>query len=293
MGEAERGEAAPRQAVTYFCSHEHRSVVTFAVDAVVPESWDCPKCGLPASLDSENPPPAPEDRALQDPPGLREGASLRRRGGQHPRRGDPAAPQPAQVGRHRLLIAQPARGTRARRPREQVERAHGRACEAVTACRDLGRDPLEPGDRPPARRSHDALRRGGRRARRDGQRHRLPAREGRRQRARPRHPPPAAHARLDHGDTRITRVGVGRGSRTCLWCAGPTSSGVSSRIGRAPDPDAVRRSRPGAAGGQLRDARQRELPRADGGRRGGLRPRARTAGHRGRRGPVPPVRPGR
>ena len=27
MGEAERGEAAPRQAVTYFCSHEHRSVV--------------------------------------------------------------------------------------------------------------------------------------------------------------------------------------------------------------------------------------------------------------------------
>ena len=47
MGEAERGEAAPRQAVTYFCSHEHRSVVTFAVDAVVPESWDCPKCGLP------------------------------------------------------------------------------------------------------------------------------------------------------------------------------------------------------------------------------------------------------
>ena len=30
MGEAERGEAAPRQAVTYFCSHEHRSVVTFA-----------------------------------------------------------------------------------------------------------------------------------------------------------------------------------------------------------------------------------------------------------------------
>src|ERR1700709_1901247 len=60
MGEAERGEAAPRQAVTYFCSHEHRSVVTFAVEAVVPESWDCPRCGLPASLDQENPPPAPK-----------------------------------------------------------------------------------------------------------------------------------------------------------------------------------------------------------------------------------------
>ncbi len=33
---------------TYFCAHEHRSVVTFAVEAAVPESWDCPKCGLPA-----------------------------------------------------------------------------------------------------------------------------------------------------------------------------------------------------------------------------------------------------
>lgn len=60
MGEAERGEAAPRQTVTYFCSHDHRSVVTFAIEAAVPDSWDCPKCGLPASLDSENPPPAPK-----------------------------------------------------------------------------------------------------------------------------------------------------------------------------------------------------------------------------------------
>jgi len=59
MGEAERGESAPRQAVAYFCAHEHRSVVTFAVEASVPDSWDCPKCGLPASRDSENPPPAP------------------------------------------------------------------------------------------------------------------------------------------------------------------------------------------------------------------------------------------
>lgn len=59
MGEAERGESAPRQSVSYFCSQEHRSVVTFAVDAVVPDSWDCPRCGLPASLDSENPPPPP------------------------------------------------------------------------------------------------------------------------------------------------------------------------------------------------------------------------------------------
>ena len=47
MGEAERGEAAPRQRVVYFCAHEHESVITFAVEAQIPESWDCPRCGLP------------------------------------------------------------------------------------------------------------------------------------------------------------------------------------------------------------------------------------------------------
>ena len=60
MGEAERGEAAPRQTVVYFCSHHHESVITFAVEAQIPQSWDCPRCGLPASLDSENPPPPPK-----------------------------------------------------------------------------------------------------------------------------------------------------------------------------------------------------------------------------------------
>ncbi|GAB3867904.1 RNA polymerase-binding protein RbpA [Nocardioides maradonensis] len=57
MGEAERGEAAPRQAVTYFCANEHRTVISFSVEATAPDSWDCPKCGLPAGLDSENAPP--------------------------------------------------------------------------------------------------------------------------------------------------------------------------------------------------------------------------------------------
>ncbi len=59
MGEAERGESAPRQRVVYFCSHAHQSEITFAVEAQIPDSWDCPRCGLPASLDSDNPPPAP------------------------------------------------------------------------------------------------------------------------------------------------------------------------------------------------------------------------------------------
>src|SRR3954453_14100712 len=60
MGEAERGESAPRQNITFFCSNAHRTLIAFAVEAVVPETWDCPRCGLPASVDSENPPPAPK-----------------------------------------------------------------------------------------------------------------------------------------------------------------------------------------------------------------------------------------
>src|SRR4051812_4725295 len=60
MGEAERGDTAPRQRVRYFCARLHESEVPFAVEATVPESWDCPKCGMPASRDSENPPPVPK-----------------------------------------------------------------------------------------------------------------------------------------------------------------------------------------------------------------------------------------
>ena len=32
-------------------------MVTFAVEAAAPDTWDCPRCGLPASLDQDNPPP--------------------------------------------------------------------------------------------------------------------------------------------------------------------------------------------------------------------------------------------
>ena len=35
-------------------------LIAFAVEATVPETWDCPRCGLPASLDSDNPPPPPK-----------------------------------------------------------------------------------------------------------------------------------------------------------------------------------------------------------------------------------------
>lgn len=59
MGEAERGDAAPRLYVSYFCAHGHETRPAFAADAPIPDSWDCPRCGLPSNLDSTNPPPPP------------------------------------------------------------------------------------------------------------------------------------------------------------------------------------------------------------------------------------------
>jgi RNA polymerase-binding protein len=60
MGEAERGEAAPRIWVSFWCARGHESKPSFAADAPMPESWDCPRCGLPAGPDQENPPAAPK-----------------------------------------------------------------------------------------------------------------------------------------------------------------------------------------------------------------------------------------
>ena len=60
MGEAERGDAAPRLRVSYFCARGHETKPAFAVDAAIPESWDCPRCGLPANTDADNPPPPPK-----------------------------------------------------------------------------------------------------------------------------------------------------------------------------------------------------------------------------------------
>jgi hypothetical protein len=59
MGESERGETAPRARVGYHCSNGHLTTPSFASDADIPELWDCPRCGLPAGRDTENPPAAP------------------------------------------------------------------------------------------------------------------------------------------------------------------------------------------------------------------------------------------
>lgn len=61
MGEAERGERAPRKHVSFWCANGHETRPSFALDAAVPDLWDCPRCGLPASQDNQNPPPAPKN----------------------------------------------------------------------------------------------------------------------------------------------------------------------------------------------------------------------------------------
>lgn len=62
MGEAERGEAAPRVTVSFYCSNGHENTPSFAQEPgmSVPETWDCPRCGMPAGQDKANPPSAPK-----------------------------------------------------------------------------------------------------------------------------------------------------------------------------------------------------------------------------------------
>jgi len=61
MGEAERGEPAPRQRITYWCAQGHESRPSFADEADPPEVWDCPRCGMPAGQDRQTPPSAPKN----------------------------------------------------------------------------------------------------------------------------------------------------------------------------------------------------------------------------------------
>ena len=60
MGESERGEAVARQRIAFYCARGHVTRPAFAVDAVVPETWDCPRCGYPAGQDPEDTPAAPK-----------------------------------------------------------------------------------------------------------------------------------------------------------------------------------------------------------------------------------------
>jgi len=61
MGEAERGDSAPRVRVSYWCANGHETNPSFAEEpeTSLPETWDCPRCGLPAGRDRSAPPSPP------------------------------------------------------------------------------------------------------------------------------------------------------------------------------------------------------------------------------------------
>ena len=61
-GEAERGESAARVVVSYWCGNGHEVRPNFAQEegVEIPDQWECPRCGLPAGQDQENPPRAPK-----------------------------------------------------------------------------------------------------------------------------------------------------------------------------------------------------------------------------------------
>ena len=62
MGETERGDAAPRVHVTYWCGNGHQTTPSFSQgdEVEIPEIWDCPRCGLPAGPDKDAPPAPPK-----------------------------------------------------------------------------------------------------------------------------------------------------------------------------------------------------------------------------------------
>ena len=61
MGESHRGEAVERHRLDFYCTNGHATRLSFAVDADLPETWDCPRCGLPAGLDRRSPPEIPRN----------------------------------------------------------------------------------------------------------------------------------------------------------------------------------------------------------------------------------------
>ena len=61
MGEAERGESVPRRRISFWCAHGHETCPSFAEEASIPDTWDCPRCGLPAGRERETPPAPPRN----------------------------------------------------------------------------------------------------------------------------------------------------------------------------------------------------------------------------------------
>lgn len=60
-GESHRGDVVARQRLQFFCANGHVTTLSFATDAELPVTWDCPSCGLPAGLDQKAPPQIPRN----------------------------------------------------------------------------------------------------------------------------------------------------------------------------------------------------------------------------------------
>ena len=93
MGEAERGESAPRLRISFWCSNGHETQPSFASDAQVPGHLGLPALWLPGRQGPGQPAGPAAHRAVQDPPRLRPGAAQRRRRRGDPRRGARQAPR--------------------------------------------------------------------------------------------------------------------------------------------------------------------------------------------------------
>jgi len=53
---------AERHSVTYWCARDHVTSVIFSVDVETPSSWDCCRCGGPASPEQGNAAPVTPTR---------------------------------------------------------------------------------------------------------------------------------------------------------------------------------------------------------------------------------------
>jgi hypothetical protein len=56
----ERTEAVAQRSVPYWCVNGHRTEPVFAAEVPAPDTWECPRCGLPAGTDRANPPARPQ-----------------------------------------------------------------------------------------------------------------------------------------------------------------------------------------------------------------------------------------
>ena len=127
---AERTEAVPRRAVSYWCANGHHTEHAFAAD--VPCRRPCgtaPAAACRPARTSRTRRRAPQRRAVQDPPRVREGAAQRRRRRGDPRRGACSACAPA--------AASQATAQRRSGERQGVAR-RGRLSAGCAAGRDLG-----------------------------------------------------------------------------------------------------------------------------------------------------------